>query len=66
MVKDYWTLELKEGPLTLGCACQASDPITQGPGAFDATTKLAIAEIVICTSFLAFAQSVRLHVHVVS
>ena len=53
------------GPLTMLCTMQADDPITRGNGAFISNTKLAVAELAICTSFLAFAQSVRLHVHVV-
>ncbi|EIE20543.1 hypothetical protein COCSUDRAFT_43963 [Coccomyxa subellipsoidea C-169] len=41
----------------------AADPITKGPGFFDATTKLAIGEVVILFSFLAFAQSIRMMNH---
>ncbi|BDA50531.1 hypothetical protein COCOBI_16-2070 [Coccomyxa sp. Obi] len=41
----------------------AADPIQRGPGCFDATTKLAIGEVVILFSFLAFAQSIRMMNH---
>lgn len=44
---------------------QAADPIQRGPGCFDATTKLAIGEVVILFSFLAFAQSIRMMNHLV-
>ena len=54
------------GSLTIDRTMQAADPITRGNGVFDSSTNLAMAELCICTSFLAFAQSVRLHVHVVS
>lgn len=50
----------------LHAVVQAADPMTRGPGFFDATTKLAIGEVVILFSFLAFAQSIRMMNHLVS